>query len=133
MNKFQVVLIQKNEIKNQIANLKKQITQINKEYSSKTIEIEEEIKNKYNYKIKELQINFQDELANLDLINNQINTLKEKEKNVQIKLKSISKEITKALDQRDHTIKSEINKSKKRKKKKIKEINERIKVLKKKL
>ncbi|MFX1344755.1 MAG: hypothetical protein ACFFBC_07905 [Promethearchaeota archaeon] len=128
-----MVLIQKNEIKNQIANLKKQITQINKEYSSKTIDIEEEIKNKYNYKIKELQINFQDELANLDLINDQINTLKEKEKNVQIKLKSISKEITNTLDLRDQTIRSEINKSKKRKKKQIKEINERIKVLKKKL
>jgi hypothetical protein len=125
--------MQKNEIKNQIANLKKQISQINKDYSSKTIDIEEEIKNKYNYKIKELKINFQNELANLDLINDQTNTLKEKEKKVQIKLKSISKEITNTLDLRDQTIRSEIKKSKKRRKKRIKEINERIKILKKKL
>jgi hypothetical protein len=128
-----VVKIQKNEILDQIANLKKEIMQLNKIHKSREVSVKEEIKNKCNNKINELKTNFQDELANLDEINNQIKTFKEKEKNVQNKLKSISKEITKISDQRDHNIKIGIKKEKQKNKKAIKEINKKIRILEKKL
>lgn len=125
--------IQKNEIKNQIANLKQEIIQLNENHNSKKVSIKEEIINKFNNKINELKTNFQNDLANLDLLNNQINILKEKEKDVQNKLKLISKEITKISDLRDHNIRLEIKKEIQKKKKTIKEINKKIKLLKKKM
>jgi len=126
-------MIQNNEIRTEIAKLKKEISQINKEYSSKTVGIKVEIKNRYDDKIKELKTNFKKELANLDSIAVQINALREKEKAVQKNLKLISKEITNISDLRDQNIKLEIKKINKGRKKQIKEINENIKVLKKKL